>query len=69
MFVAIHYDSMPSAAFCSCLFLDAATNIWRTSVLEFQTGEGEAALGAAWMLGTYAQHINAKNTAMSSDHC
>lgn len=48
--------------------MDVATNIWPASVLEFQTGEGEATLGAAWMLGTSAQPINAKNTAIPSDH-
>lgn len=65
----LHCDSVPSAAFCSSFFflLYVATNIWTVSVSEFQTGEGEAALGAAWMLNTYAQHINAKNTAMPSD--
>lgn len=56
---------MSSAASCGSLFLDAATNIWTASVMESQTGEGEAALG----IDTYAQHINVKNTAMHSGHC
>lgn len=48
IFVSIHYNVAPcQVVHIVALFLDAATNIWTASVMEFQTGEGEAALGIA----------------------
>lgn len=48
IFVSIHYSVAPcQGVHLVALFLDAATNIWTASVMEFQTGEGEAALDIA----------------------
>lgn len=48
IFVSIHYNVAPcQVVHIVALFLDAATNICTASVMEFQTGEGEAALGIA----------------------
>lgn len=59
MFVYIHYNVAPCQMLhLVALFLVAATNIWTASAMEFQTGEGEAAL---YGLDTYAQHNNVKN--------
>lgn len=59
MFVSIHYNVAPCQMLhLVALFFVAATNIWTASAMEFQTGDGEAAL---YGLDTYAQHNNVKN--------